>query len=319
MKVRLLAICFFILFCWSCEDDEPAVAKDVEQSLNEILVIMEKYSINRYTIDWTDFRNKVFEKVKTIRNVDQKRAGIREALNLLGDNHSFFQSSTGEYIAGDHERCETDNILSHSLPDNIGYVKVLGFNQPSIEDAAIEFAREIQDQISQADHPELLGWIVDLRENHGGNMWPMLAGIGPILGEGIVGHFVDPDNNETVWRYEDGASKIGGQTMIKLDDPYELINPNPKVAVLIGPEIGSSGEAVVISFIGPENTRSFGSATCGLSTANSGFKLSDNSTLFLTVSYMADRNLNQYGGKVLPDEEASPQEIIQKAVDWIEN
>ena len=91
------------------------------------------------------------------------------------------------------------------------------------------------------------------------------------------------------------------------------------MAVLIGPEIGSSGEAVVISFIGRENTRSFGSATCGLSTANSGFKLSDNSTLFLTVSYMADRNLNQYGGKVLPDEEASPQEIIQKAVDWIEN
>lgn len=107
--------------------------------------------------------------------------------------------------------------------------------------------------------------------------------------------------------------------MVRVKSSYELINPNPKVAVLLGKEIASSGEAIAVSFVGRENTKSFGTPTCGLSTANSGFKLSDNSILYLTVSYMADRNLNLYGSKIMPDEEANAQDIIQKAVDWIEN
>ena len=52
--------------------------------------------------------------------------------------------------------------------------------------------QQIQDQIKIMDHPYNIGWIVDLRGNGGGNMWPMLAGIGPILGEGIAGYFIDP-------------------------------------------------------------------------------------------------------------------------------
>ena len=30
----------------------------------------------------------------------------------------------------------------------------------------------------------------DLRGNIGGNMWPMIAGVGPILGDGIIGWIV---------------------------------------------------------------------------------------------------------------------------------
>jgi carboxyl-terminal processing protease len=150
-------------------------------------------------------------------------------------------------------------------------------------------------------------------------MWPMLAGIGPILGEGIVGYFVDLDSRQTSWRYMNGSSFVNGSPITQLENPYELIIPNPKVAVLLDKEVGSSGEAIAISFIGRDNTKSFGTATCGQSTANTGYKLSDNSTLYLAVAYMADRNLNLYGDQIIPDEEANAQNIIQKAVDWIEN
>ena len=50
------------------------------------------------------------------------------------------------------------------------------------------------------------------------------------------------------------------------------------------------------------NTRSFGELSCGLSTANAGFNLGDNYTLFLTVSTFADRAENLYGGRIAPDE-----------------
>ena len=35
--------------------------------------------------------------------------------------------------------------------------------------------------------------MIDLRPNTGDNCWPMLAGIGPLLGEGVCGYFTDRD------------------------------------------------------------------------------------------------------------------------------
>ena len=36
-------------------------------------------------------------------------------------------------------------------------------------------------------------------------MWPMLTGIGPILGDGVVGSFVAADGN-IPWFYQDGKT-----------------------------------------------------------------------------------------------------------------
>ena len=47
---------------------------------------------------------------------------------------------------------------------------------------SVGFAISIENQIRAADAPDLAGWIVDLRGNTGGNMWPMIAGVGSTLG-----------------------------------------------------------------------------------------------------------------------------------------
>jgi Peptidase family S41 len=52
------------------------------------------------------------------------------------------------------------------------------------------YAASAQHMIRELDELGIDGWIVDLRRNTGGNMWPMLAGAGPILGEGELGAFV---------------------------------------------------------------------------------------------------------------------------------
>ncbi len=149
-------------------------------------------------------------------------------------------------------------------------------------------------------------------------MWPMLAGIGPILGEGIAGYFIDPDGNEPSWSFENGASIVNGTTTVtRIVNSYELIKSNPKVAVLLNNGIASSGEVIAISFIGRENTKSFGSPTCGLSTANSSFTIS-NGTLILTTAYLADRNKTKYGIPIKPDVTVGNNNIIQRSIEWIE-
>ncbi len=148
-------------------------------------------------------------------------------------------------------------------------------------------------------------------------MFPMLAGVGSILGDGIAGYFVHPDGLETAWGYTDGAAWTGQSTIVTLPNPYELINAQPKVAILSDNGIASSGEALIISFKGRANTRSFGEQTCGLSTANTAFTLDTFGTLILTVSTMADRDKQICGGSVEPDIVLDPSEAIQAAIEYI--
>lgn len=101
--------------------------------------------------------------------------------------------------------------------------------------------------------------------------------------------------------------------------PHTLKKPDPRVAVLTDNGIASSGEATVIAFKGRPDTRFFGEPTCGLSTANRGFILSDGAILVLTVSTMADRTRRVYGDSVFPDEViVNPTAVVARAIEWLE-
>ncbi len=52
-----------------------------------------------------------------------------------------------------------------------------------------KFASLLQREIKELDQNEIDNWIIDLRGNTGGNMYPMYLGLSPILGEGIGGYF----------------------------------------------------------------------------------------------------------------------------------
>lgn len=301
MKFKLISCFLIILLINSCTNHLNINSDEADKFLNEVLDVMEANSINKYKIDWTDFRTKVFEKAVGIKSIQDTYPAIEEALILLGDNHSSYTTPNGGIIFVGILDCGHKEITSPYRDENIGYVRVEQFAGSSNSSTAISFAQKIQDQIISEDRPELLGWIVDLRNNGGGNMWPMIAGIGPILGEGTAGYFIDPDNNQSSWGYKNGSSVIDDTPQTELRNSYELITPNPKVAILLNHAIGSSGEVMTISFIGRANTKSFGSSTCGLSTANRPFILSDGSKLNLTAAYLADRNKNLYGVPINPD------------------
>jgi C-terminal processing protease CtpA/Prc len=239
-------------------------------------------------------------------------------LQLLEDNHSFISKTNGRFISGSSIFCGPSDLSPVPTPDNVGYIKINSFSGND-QSESLAFAENIQNEIRVQDSENISGWIVDLRNNPGGNMWPMLAGLGPVLGEGIAGYFIDPDNESTAWSYANGAAISGQNTKANVTSAYTLLNSDSKVAVLLNRAVISSGEAIAISFIGRSNTETFGEATCGLSTANSGFSLSDGSTLFLTTAFMADRNQNVYGESILPDNVVSDGELIQAAIDYINN
>jgi C-terminal processing protease CtpA/Prc len=280
---------------------------------------MQENSINRLTIDWSAFRQRVNATAPANpATIPETYGAIGVALALLEDHHSFFVRPDGGFVANPNPRraCTEPAAPVPRVPDHVGYVKIGAFTGSG--DAAQRFAESIQGQIRAADSVRVVGWIVDLRGNGGGNMWPMIAGVGPVLGDGQAGAFVTPTGAVTVWGYRDGSSYTDTSLAVAVPEAYRLLRPEPRVAVLTDCWVASSGEATTIAFKGRPGTRSFGTATFGLSTANSGFALPGGGQLVLTVSLMADRDLVPYGDVVPPDEVITdPARTVERAVEWL--
>src|SRR6185312_7506764 len=84
-------------------------------------------------------------------------------------------------------------------------------------------------------------WIVDLRGNTGGNMWPMLGAVRAFVGEKGLGTFVTGGISGRPWRAGERVGVTPPPSLHRLD--------SANVAVLVDSRPASSGEATAIAFI----------------------------------------------------------------------
>lgn len=320
MAIRLTVLASTIL-APACSDPLafPEEAEAAQRHLEKLLDNMEAHSINRKKIDWPVFRSTVLAAAPEPRDISETFGAIHIALGLLDDNHSSYvaPAAWNLVIVNWKSTCSASITRTHDFPTDIGYVRAEGFAGASTSTEAANYSRDMHNRIRNRDGFDPIGWVVDLRGNNGGNMWPMIAGLGPILGERTVGWFINPDGGEFNWEYRGGLSINSGTTMHAVASPYTLKQQDPKVAVLIDGAVVSSGEAAAIAFKGRPNTRFFGTPTCGKSTANVSFSV-DDATLVLTVATMADRNKFAYGDTLRPDELiTNEEELRDRAIEWI--
>ena len=239
---------------------EP-LSEEANAYLEEALNIMEEYSIVKYNVDWDELRSLAYIAAGGAIKPRDTHSAIRFILGKLGDGHSsFYKPSVANRIKAELNLDNTEPI-GKLIDDKFGYILIPGFTGGfnDLDNIANDFATEIQKLIQEVDQENPCAWIVDLRENDGGNMWPMLAGIGPILGEGCVGSFVDLDGEEIQWCYEDGVAYEGGEIAAEVNEKaYETTEKGLPVAVLTSNFTASSGEAIVVAFRGRPNTQGFG-------------------------------------------------------------
>lgn len=235
---------------------------------------------------------------------------------------SFYRdtSGTGELPAVELPR-------SNMVAPRIGYVAVPPFAGLAAP-RTTKYAEALQAALAGLDRRGACGYVVDLRPNTGGNMYPMIAGLGPLLGDSLLGSMVDRSGPRSSWRYRSGAAvgrdSTGDTVLARVSRPVQLREPGAPVAVLIGPATASSGEAVAISFRGRPATRFFGQPTAGFTTGNIPILLPDSAAINLTVSAEADRAGTVYDGPILPDSsvadragEEAGDPVITAAVSWV--
>src|SRR6185503_4227423 len=287
-------------------DERPPASDAATRYLDAALALMRQYSLRRAEIDWQMLRAQALEHARGATGAADAHLAVRFALRELGDRHSYLQSAaaTRALAATAVANARTGLPLTppeaRPLGEKLVYVSVPGFagGTPAQQ---VEFAEKLKNEIQANDVARVCGWVVDLRQNTGGNLWPMLAGLGPLLGEGELAASVYPDGRRVAVWHRDGQAGFGDFTQLRVRAPYRVDGGVP-AAVLLGPSTASSAEVLAVAFRGRAATRSFGAPTRGLTAGNRIFTLADGASLVLTVAATSDGLGSVYAGPIEPDE-----------------
>ncbi len=225
---------------------------------------------------------------------------VEAALKVAGGKHSFLQDAA----------TVTQNATSEDWPapqvsfqdDGIAIIKLPPFSGNSEE--GVKYANAVLDALP-ADAP-LKGAVIDLRDNRGGNMYPMIAAVHRFISDEEIIRF--RTRKRTQWVMLDNAVQIAGiARQPHIDCP---------VAVLTDEWTGSSGEVVLISFRGLEGVRVFGVPTAGYASSNKPFPMPDGSSLVLTTGCDVARTGEAFcDDPIAPD--VSTETPLEDALAWL--
>ncbi|WP_128891393.1 S41 family peptidase [Erythrobacter sp. HKB08] len=275
------------------------------------------------TVDWSQLEPRARGLIEDAETTGDTYLAIRLLIDELGEKHSFL--ITPQVLEQDRRENGPDAPEPKAPPlpegrmahEGVGYVSIPQLNMlRGGQELASQYSLALQQALSRLDSEATCGWVVDLRGNTGGNMWPMLWGLDPLLGEGAFGYFVTKTGLVPWTRTEEGI--MGAREVDPAIGPaFRLANEDAPVAVLLDRRTISAGEMVALALIGREGVRSFGQPSGGFSTANMTFPLSDGARLVVTVANAADRLERVADGPIVPDIETPAADAEQAAINWL--
>ena len=291
--------------------------------LQQVVEIARQNALNSDKVDWRATQLMAEEILKKNPADAGLTLAIRSVLKALADNHSLYRppahaesAGASPKSAGKDTETTTRIAVSGEARNGIPVVAVNSWSGLTAE-ASREAAAEARNALNASLEKPACGLILDFSSNGGGNMWPMVMGVLPLLSEGRLGHFQERTGAPTPVELVDHRLLYGGA-------PHFLNTPRlpapaylPRyVAMVIGPATASSGEITAILFKGQRNVRFFGRPTAGYTTGNRVFRLGNGGMLALTMSTVSDRQGNVYLDRVMPDDASDAP--LDKAGDWLE-
>ncbi|MDJ0644105.1 MAG: S41 family peptidase [Erythrobacter sp.] len=326
MRHRSPLLAFAIFASASLVLVEPAAAVEDETPeayLENALSLLEANHINRDRADW----QALGEAARTLTvNADSPadtHAAIRAVIIALDEKHSYLipprppRSRSGS-SSGNRTSTAPPMPEGELLPDGIAYVSIPPLTTvQGRQSVGVQYRDVLQSLLEDLDTGASCGWIIDLRKNYGGNMWPMLNGLDPLLGNGPFGYFVGQTGRSAWVRTQTGISPVDGETASLAIPSFALGNADRPIAVLIGGKTTSSGEMVAVALIGAPNSRSFGQPTANFTTAVVPYELSDGAILGVTTSRIAFASGEIVEGAIQPDV-AAEDDAQDQAAQWLQ-
>lgn len=293
--------------------------------LDQAIAIIREHHINSTGADWPALIANARARIAGATRTADTYPAIRGVLEALHQRHSSLMEPRAAVPGwrggpGSHAGGPVAPEPSWRLIDGrVGLIRLPQLDTVGAggEDVARAYTAAVRSALDRMDQEPLCGWIVDLRGNGGGNMWPMLRGLDPLLGDPPFGAFVMGQAQVQQWIRANGAIYPAPATVPGSRPAFALAHQAAPLAVLIGPETSSSGEMVAIALIGRPGVRSFGSRSAGFSTANRVHPLPDGAQLVITETTVRDRLGRDYSGPIAPEEQVAPELAERAATQWL--
>lgn len=293
--------------------------------LDEAIEVLSTRPLGHEKLDWKSVRKELEGTLGPDASTAAAHAAISAAVAKLNDPHAKFtpppelqppQPAPTKPSSAPPEASPRPAIPStpegRMLDDQIAYLVVPGCAAPDVRGLRA-YARAAAAEVHRLSESKPKAWVIDLRLNGGGNVWPMLLGLRPLLGDGPCMTMIKGDQIESRFGVDSTGSWIdwgnakGREAQLGWGGtaPTTIAPISERIAILLGPWTMSSGESLAISLAGRENTRTFGEKTAGLTTVTNYFALADGSVLNLPVAWMGDRRGRAVTGPIEPAETVS--------------
>ncbi|KRA45154.1 S41 family peptidase [Pseudoxanthomonas sp. Root630] len=300
----------FAAVAWACLVFVPS-AHAADAVLDKVIGLARTQALNGAQPDWPAVEREAYARLAATPGEDGRTAAIRFVLASLKERHSvYYPPRTGAAPAnsgGSRSQAmsavpatTTPIALAHTDEGAIGRLTINSWSGNG-DDATAIAARSVRHALIEALADSRCGVIVDVANNTGGNMWPMMSGIAPLYDEGVLESFQGRDGVRHPVRMQDGRMLIGDVVRVAAI-PAPLPRIPSHVAVILGPRTMSSGEILAIGFKRQRNVRFFGRPTGGFTTSNNSYRLENGGMLALTTARILDRSGAVQHGPVLPDE-----------------
>lgn len=254
---------------------------------------------------WEKQKEKAMNEMKELSSFEETYPIIEESLKVAGGKHSFLMSE--------------DNFQEKKVKDEMPVVEKLEdiaiIELPAILDAqsngkkyaeiVLKFLQENQD---------IKGVIIDLQNNTGGDMGPMVTSVSPLLPDGEILFFKDEQNEYPV-TLENGKVTGGGTEIVTSIEPFKLEVP---VALLTDEMTASSAEVLVMSFMDLKRVQTFGKSTAGYASANASYPLFDGAVMLLTTAFNQTPQGQIFYEDPIPVNNETEQPF-EEAINWLKN
>lgn len=303
---------------------EPAAAPTPADYLDRAIALLRRQHINSGKIDWPVVTAEAHRRAASATTTAETYPAIRYVIGELKERHTmllppeYYARQQAGQNAQSGEAMPLTSPTGFRLDGGAGYVAIPPHTGAlPRQKAYAEAGRKV---VADLDHAGVCGWVVDLRSNGGGAMWPMVNTLAGILGEPPYGAFVFPGaGGRAAWTLKDGeVVNERGPPLYGLPAQAPLKAAMAPMAVLVGPGTGSSGEFTAMAIRGRPHTRLFGQPTAGLITGNSTIRLPDGAALVISGSWGEDRTGFRDAERIVPDIDAeTSQGAVDAALAWL--
>ncbi len=335
-----IGIVFFFISCAAiAQADDLAYTR---QKADTVFSLIRQQSMYRDKVGWDTLTAQFYLRMDTATSAENQFKQFRWLFRQLNDFHSqvFFNNRSYAYYkpmpdGREEELTATYQLLqprmgmmeAKIIAEQYGYICIPGFgnSDPAVVNATI---KQWRDTICKNISVPVKGWIIDLRANMGGTMYPMMGALSFLIGETRFGGLTNTNKQvEHWWSTRNGDIYFDEMVQTAAGPHCKGNQATAPVVLLTSFYTLSSGEVVVTAIKERPRTFHIGDTTGGLVTGNQWIPVGSDAVLNLSKGYYTDRTGREYQEGIAPDivikakenfQDLLKDEKIQAAIKWLE-